>query len=93
MSEVEGCKIVVMDRGFVVVGMVLKHPELAFHWRISPSRTVRRWGTTNGLAELANGPLANTILDPVCHRTVPFRAVLDILDAKEDKWRKHLNEK
>jgi len=50
-------RLYVLDRGFVVIGRAELDPELAFHWLLKPGRTVRRWGTTKGLAELRNGPL------------------------------------
>ena len=87
----EQTKIMVLDRGFVIVGKV-RMDELAYHWRISPGRTIRVWGTKNGLTELCAGPRKETVLDPIAHESVPFRAVLRIIDASEDGWRKTLQE-
>jgi hypothetical protein len=87
-------KIVVMDRGWVKVGRLSRHPELAFHWRLTDCRTVRRWGTQRGLAQLANeGPMAETVLDDLHDSTVPYRSVLDILDTKESLWVESLTRK
>lgn len=84
-------KIGVLDRGFVVVGRWKLHTDLAYHWRISPCRIIRVWGTSNGLTELCAGPIrGKTILDPVSHETIPFRFVGRIIDASEEGWRKHL---
>ena len=88
---VEGIKIMVLDRGFVKIALVKRHPELAFHWFLEKSRTIRVWGTSKGLAELVNGPTDSTVMDHLHSSTVPFRAVLDIIDVREEKWKKHLS--
>jgi hypothetical protein len=85
-----GVRILVLDRGFVVVGRVSPHRELAFHWLVSPCRTIRVWGTTNGLSELQGGPLSGTVLDPPCVAEVPWRAVIKMMAVEEDKWLPHL---
>lgn len=82
-------KILVLDRGHVLVGRIVPHPKLAFHWLVT-GRTIRRWGTSEGLAELANGPLAETVLDAVGTFSVPWRALLFFIDVKEDAWQAHL---
>lgn len=86
-----GTFLFVLDRGFVVVGNAEVSTELAFTWKLSPGRTVRRWGTTHGLTELKNGPLRETVLDPPAVEYVPFRAVLRIIEVSEEKWKKHLS--
>lgn len=78
--------IVVLDRGMVKVGYIYKHPSIAFHWRMDKCRIIRRWGTTNGLAVLVNGPLEGTVLDNVHNSSIPFRSVLDIIEVEESKW-------
>jgi hypothetical protein len=80
----------VLDRGFVVVGRAELDPDLAFHWLLKPGRTVRRWGTTKGLAELKDGPLTNTVLDDPVTRHVPFRSVIEIIEVGEKAWRRAL---
>ena len=91
-----GLFIFVLDRGFVVVGRAELSKDLALHWHLPVSRTVRQWGTDKGLAQLQDGPIAGkTILDPVCERTVPFRAVLDIIHVPAEgvgPWTKALCE-
>jgi hypothetical protein len=80
----------VLDRGFVVVGRARLDPYLAFAWLLEPGRTVRRWGTSKGLAELVGGPTRETVLDPPAVRHVPFRAVIEIIEVSEEKWANHL---
>ncbi len=90
----EGIFIFVCDRGFVHAGEGGPHPELPFHWHLIRSRTIRRWGTTNGLAELKDGPTPLTVLDEVCERTLPFRSILDIIHLTQEgvtEWKKALS--
>ena len=89
--SVEGIKILVLDRGWVLVGRVSRHPELAFHWRVTDCRCIRLWGSERGLAQIAReGPTGQTKLDDPCDLSVPYRAVLQILDVEESKWESHL---
>lgn len=88
-----GVFLFVCDRGFVIAGEAELHESLALFWHLPRSRTVRVWGTTQGLAELKNGPLSGTVLDPVCERSLPFRSVLDIIHLTKEgagKWRESL---
>ena len=77
-------RIIVLDRGFVVACRCPTPQDYALWLPVTDSRTVRRWGTTNGLAELCDGPTAETVLDalvPVA--TYPVRAVLAVLELTE----------
>lgn len=85
--------IMVLDRGFVVVGKARISTELLYHWEWENRCTIRRWGTTQGLSELCNGPTDSTVLDMECTGKTPFRSVLDILHITEEgvhKWTKKL---
>ncbi len=55
-------RIVVLQRGWVVVG---RWHEDGDDITLTDASTIRRWGTTKGLGELVDGPLADTILDQV----------------------------
>ncbi len=90
MADDSSIKIMILDRGHVRVARVSRHPDLGFHWLLSPGRTIRRWGTTNGLNELVNGPLEATILDALAVSAVPYRAVLEIIDVSEEAWSQYL---
>lgn len=58
-------EIIVMDRGFVLVGRARPDPDDYLSVIVDDCCTVRRWGTTAGLGQLAReGPLGDTILDP-----------------------------
>lgn len=86
----EDIRIFVLDRGHVLVGRASLHPDLAFHWRLRDARTIRVWGTTEGIAQLCKGPRKDTKLDARADVTIGFRAVLYILDADAKAWEKHL---
>ena len=66
-------EIVVIDRGWVVVGDVTSAPDKL---TITNARCIRRWGTTKGLGQLIEGPQPETVLDPLGTVVVPIRSVL-----------------
>jgi len=77
-------KIVVLHRGWVVVGEV--HAE-GNEVVIDKSSCIRRWGTTKGLGEIAQGgPTTKTQLDPMGTVRVHQLAVVLTLDCVSDKW-------
>ncbi len=81
--------IVVLQRGWVVVG---KYSREGTRCELSPAAVVRRWGTTNGLPELAsNGPLSETKLEKASQPIVfhELTTVL-ILECDESKWKRAL---
>lgn len=54
-------RIVVLQRGWVVVGRVTETEDKVI---ITSASVVRAWGTTKGLGELRTGPTSSTKLDP-----------------------------
>lgn len=55
-------RIVVLQRGWVAIG---DYSATDTECILTNAKIIRRWGTTQGLGELAaNGPLPNTKLDP-----------------------------
>lgn len=62
LSENMGQNIIVLDRGFVYVGNVVRNGD---SYTATECKNIRRWGTTKGLGELVNGPLAATLADAV----------------------------
>ena len=77
-------KIVILDRGFVLVGNATVEGD----WVTTTNASVvRRWGTTKGLGELAmNGPLPETKLDPIGVVRSPLRALIGLVDCEDAKW-------
>ena len=77
-------KIVVLDRGFVYVG----HVEVSADWvTIQRAQNIRVWGTSKGLGELRNGPLASTKLDNVGTVKAPTRALISLIDVEQKAWK------
>lgn len=82
----EGLNIVILDRGFVYVGDV----SIEGDWLlIANAKNVRRWGTTQGLGELAaKGPQPETKLDMGGTIKAPMRAVVGLLKCEASSWTK-----
>lgn len=73
-------QIVIADRGWVFVG---KTEEMGDKLIVENARVIRRWGTTQGLGQLAeSGPQPNTVLDPLGRLVLPSRAVIGIVACK-----------
>ena len=81
-------KIVVLDRGFVFVGYVTQTDTEMY---IDKARCIRKWGTTQGLGELKNGPVKETVLDAVCTVRPQLKAVIFTIDCNQSKWTPFLN--
>lgn len=78
-------KIVVLQRGWIVVG---KFERKDTQCKLHNASVIRNWGTTNGLGEIAEaGPTSSTKLDK-CRGVVEFdyMTVVLTLDCKESKW-------
>jgi len=77
-------QIVVLQRGWIVVGNVLKTEAEV---KISNASVIRVWGTSKGLGEIAeNGPTSNTKLDPCPAITVHPLSVVLYMNVNESKW-------
>lgn len=80
----ENPQIIVLDRGFVYAGRV----EIADGFvTITQAKCVRRWGTSNGLGELAaKGPQSRTVLDDAGTVVAPMTALIHLIGCKADAW-------
>ncbi len=80
-------QIVVLQRGWVVVGQVA---ELDNEVVLTDASMIRRWGTTRGVGELRNGPTAKTVLDFAgVVRTHPAAIILRIdSTVGADSWKR-----
>ncbi len=67
-------RIIVADRGWVFVGDCVDNEDGSV--TIHDARNIRRWGTTKGLGELANGPTSKTTTND--YGTVNTRAIVTI---------------
>jgi hypothetical protein len=54
-------RIIVADRGWVFVGNCQDHDDGAV--TIMNCKNIRKWGTSKGLGELADGPNEGTVVD------------------------------
>lgn len=81
-------QIAVLDRGWVYVGKVEK-TETGI--TIREANSIRRWGTSKGLGQLAaEGPQAATKLDAYGTVEVPERAVISLIDVTNlAAWASH----
>lgn len=88
-----GTRILVIDRGFVLVARCPDPAASGLWLQCEVARTVRRWGTTDhGLGGLTDGPRPETVLDDHMYGVkVPVRAILFTLDVAEDAWASHLS--
>lgn len=79
-----GKAIVVADRGHVWIGDVTTGGDFA---DIAGARCIRRWGTTDGLNQLAkDGPQDGTRLDAAADLKVRQGAIIAIIPVATDKW-------
>jgi len=77
-------QIVVLQRGWIVVGDVQK-ANTEVH--INNCAVIRIWGTSKGLGEIAqNGPTSKTKLDPCPPVTVHPLSVVLYMNVNEGKW-------
>ena len=82
-------KIVVLQRGWIVVGRFSREGTQC---QLSNASVIRTWGTTNGLGEIAeNGPTSSTKLDK-CKGVVEFdyMTVVLTIDCDTKKWNNKL---
>lgn len=80
-------KIVILQRGWVMVGYLSKSGTQYF---LKKTSVIRNWGTTKGLGQLVGGPTDATKLEPT--GTVEFHelTVVAIINCEEDGWRNKL---
>jgi hypothetical protein len=82
-------RIVVLQRGWVHIGVFSRDGDTC---TLQPSYTIRRWGTSAGLGQLANdGPTTDTILDADGRGGLHYH-VLSYVEEQvcdESKWSKY----
>lgn len=85
VREEWGWQIVVLQRGWVVVGEMTKEGNACV---LHNASVIRRWGTSNGLPELAEfGPLPETKLEKATH-PIRFHYMTVVLTLEcSKKWR------
>lgn len=83
--EYEGFGIVVVNRAWIYAGQI-KHDGT---WCVvDGAKNIRRWGTTNGLGQLAKyGPQKETELDEYGLVCIPATSVIFIIDSDSSLWK------
>jgi hypothetical protein len=77
-------RIAVLQRGWVVVGRHSKDGEIH---RMEDANVVRRWGTTQGLGQIAqDGPTTSTVLDPCPPITVHELTIVLLMECEARSW-------
>lgn len=77
-------QIAVLDRGFVYIGDCRTEDGCLV---IDDARNIRRWGTKNGLGQLATtGPTARTSHDHSGTIRAPIHSVIHLIDANRAAW-------
>ncbi len=85
-----GIRIVVLQRGWVVVG---RFSQVGHDCRLDDSAVVRIWGTSKGLPEIVKGPIeGKTVLDksplPILFNEL---TIVFMLQCEEKEWSKKLS--
>lgn len=95
LAEDGEIRIAVLQRGHVVVGKYSQHGEIG---RLDNAHVVRKWGTSEGLGELAQkGPMPEsapngpTRLDKCPAVKFHTREVIFLMEVNADAWGKHCN--
>jgi hypothetical protein len=81
-------KIVVIERGFVYVGHVANGEKDVI---IRNARSVIRWGSSQHLGELVNGPLENTKMGAACTVRVRESQIIHMIEVDQNAWATHCN--
>jgi hypothetical protein len=83
--------IFVLSHGWVMVGVPVDDGRESGEVRVAYAHTVRRWGTTEGIAQLCKtGPLEGTVLDPTIphedHLKINYAHEIFCLECDPSKW-------
>ena len=79
-----GIRIVILQRGWVMIG---RYTQIGSECKLTNAHVIRRWGTTQGLGELAvKGPLSDTKLEPTPETTFHILTVIASIKCEESKW-------
>ena len=78
-------KICVLNQGWVLIGILEKDGDEYF---LLNAKTIRRWGTTEGLGELAlKGPLPETKLEKMPMVRFHKNQLIYTISTDESKWK------
>jgi hypothetical protein len=84
LTEDWGLNIVILQRGWVVMGKLKKKAD---YFTLTDGAVIRRWGTDKGLGQLAReGKQSETILEPTPETRFHELTVVGIIKCDESKW-------
>lgn len=88
-TENLGTQIVILQRGWIFVGKLSKNGS---NMKLTNAATIRTWGTSKGLGEIAdNGPTSSTKLDEIKNEvTFHELTVIAMVRCEDSKWDKYL---
>lgn len=77
--------IVICDRGWIVVGNLTEDDDSYY---LTNASVIRKWGTTQGIGELAEkGPLENTKLDKCPDFKTQKLTTVGVMSVNEENWK------
>ena len=77
-------KIVILQRGWVMVG---RFSQYGSKCRLDNAAVIRKWGTTKGLGEIADGgPTKDTVLDKCPPVEFHELTVIAMVQCRAEKW-------
>lgn len=83
VTEPNDIRIVILQRGWVVVGYYQRKNGRVL---VSKASVIRNWGTTKGLGELIIGPTAKTVLEPCGEVDLHELAEIASIKCDASKW-------
>ena len=82
-------KIVILQRGWVMIGRWSQDGDMC---TLEDTRVIRRWGTTDGLGQLAiHGKQEETKLEKTGNVTFHMLTTIAIIDVDDKLWDSELN--
>ena len=90
----EQMQIYIFGRGHVVLAPVVESEKVSGFeaFKLKSGYTIRKWGTDNGIGQLAIGPTSETVLDAIPYGlNIPVGALHTTVNVTEDgvkRWKK-----
>lgn len=85
-------RIVILDRSWVYVCRMPNPDTFGIWLTATDARCIRRWGTSDGIEQLKDGPRTGTQLSSkVKSIRFPVRAVINIIEVEQTPWESYLN--
>ncbi len=79
-----GIRIVILQRGWVMVGHLYQKGSECY---LEGCNVIRRWGSTDGLGELATkGPLTETKLEPTPRTSFHELTIIATIECERSRW-------